>query len=56
MSADEFLSLLTRAVFLIVFLTVAWNAIRRPRRAEIDILLFFGAIVAVLVIGENSHV
>jgi signal transduction histidine kinase len=56
MSADEFLSLLTRAVFLIVFVTVAANAVRRPRRAEIDIVLFFGAIVAVLAISDAQAI
>jgi signal transduction histidine kinase len=51
-SADDFLSLATQAVFVAVFIDVSARAIRRPRQAQIDIALFFGAIVAMLVIGD----
>jgi signal transduction histidine kinase len=52
MSAEQFLTFFTQAVFVIVLAVMIRNAIRRPRRAQIDIALFFAAIVAELAIGD----
>ncbi|HET7582185.1 MAG TPA: ATP-binding protein [Candidatus Limnocylindria bacterium] len=52
MSADQFLSLFTQAVILIVLVATVRDAIRRRRRAEIEIALFFAVIVAMLVVGD----
>jgi signal transduction histidine kinase len=56
MSADQFLTLFTQAVFVIVLAVMIRNAIRRPRRAQLDIALFFAAIVAELAIGDVETV
>jgi signal transduction histidine kinase len=55
-SADDFLSYVTQAVFVAVFIDVSARAIRRPRQAQIDISLFFGAILAILVIGDLERI
>lgn len=52
MSADDFLSLVTQAVFLIVFLDVAIRAIDGRDRARLDIAVFFGIIVAIIGLGD----
>jgi signal transduction histidine kinase len=44
MSADALLQVLTQALFVAVFAFVGVAAIRRPRRANFDIALLFGAI------------
>ncbi|HJP72262.1 MAG TPA: hypothetical protein VJ975_11130, partial [Candidatus Limnocylindria bacterium] len=56
MSADDFLWLVTQAVFLAVFLDVSFEAIRRPRMAQWDIALFFGAILAVIAVSDVERV
>ena len=56
MSADDFLWLVTQAVFLAVFLDVSIEAIRRPRLAHFDIALFFGAIGAIIAVRAASFV
>jgi signal transduction histidine kinase len=43
-TALELISLLTQAIFVLIFLLVAWTALRRPTATSIDIALFFGAI------------
>ncbi|HET8571212.1 MAG TPA: ATP-binding protein [Candidatus Limnocylindria bacterium] len=55
MSADDFLWLVTQAVFLAVFLDVSIEAIRRPRLAHFDIALFFGAIVAIIAVSDAER-
>ncbi len=52
MSADDFVWLVTQAVFVAVFLDVSVKAVRQPRQASIDIALFFGAILAVIAISD----
>ncbi|TMG51387.1 MAG: GAF domain-containing protein [Chloroflexi bacterium] len=49
MSAIELVSVLTELIFVLVFLLVAWSAVRRRTRTSIDIALFFGAIAAFIV-------
>lgn len=43
-TALELVSLLTQAIFVLIFLLVAWGAIRRRTATGVDIALFFGAI------------
>ncbi len=52
MSADEFLQLVTQAVFLAVFIDVLVKAVRRPLAARIDIAVFFGSLLLILLIGD----
>jgi len=52
LSADDFLSLVTQAVFLIVFADVAVKAIGGRDRARLDIALFFGVIVAIIGLSD----
>ena len=49
MTALELISLLTQAIFVLVFLLVAWGLARRPSRTSLDIALFFGAIAIAIV-------
>jgi signal transduction histidine kinase len=56
MSADEFLWLLTQAVFIALFLTTAVSAIRRRRSAEIDTALFFGSAIGIIIISDLERV
>lgn len=51
MAADQFLRYLTQALYVIIFLATAVEAVRRPTRAQIDIALFFG--VTALVIAQG---
>ena len=51
MSAAQFLQYLTQALYVIIFLATAVEAVRRPTRAQIDIALFFG--VTALVIAQS---
>lgn len=51
MSGLELLGYLTEIPFLIIFVFVAIQAMYRPRRANIDVAMFFGGIVAILVVG-----
>jgi signal transduction histidine kinase len=54
MRADDFLHLLAEIVFSTVFVIVTAQAVRRPRRAPIDIALLFGALAAIVVLTEVS--
>ena len=56
MSADDFLSLVTQAVFLIVFADVALRAIEGRDRARIDIALFFGVIAGIIGLSDFGQV
>ena len=49
MTALELVSLLTQAIYVVVFLLVAWGSVRRPSRTSLDIALFFGAIAIAIV-------
>ena len=49
MTALELVSLLTQAIFVLIFVLVVWGALRRPTAAAADIALFFGAIAVAIV-------
>jgi hypothetical protein len=48
-TALELVSLLTQAIFVLIFLLVLWRLLRRPTRTSLDIALFFGAISVAIV-------
>jgi signal transduction histidine kinase len=48
-TALELISLLTQAIYLLVFLLVVWGLARRPSRTSLDIALFFGAIAIAII-------
>jgi signal transduction histidine kinase len=48
-TALELVSLLTQAIFVLIFLLVVWGLLRRPTRTSVDIALFFGAISVAIV-------
>ena len=48
-TALELVSLLTQAIFVLIFVVVLWNAIRVRTRTSVDIALFFGAIAIAIV-------
>jgi signal transduction histidine kinase len=49
MSALELVSVLTEVIYVLIFLVVAWGAVRRRTRTSLDIALFFGAIATFIV-------
>lgn len=49
MSAQALVRELTWFVYLLIFLYVAWEVVREPRRATIDTALFFGLIAFVII-------
>ena len=49
MSALELVSLLTQLMYVLIFVLVAWGALRRRTRTSVDIALFFGAIAVFIV-------
>jgi signal transduction histidine kinase len=48
-TALELVSLLTQAIYVLIFLLVMWGALRRRTRTSVDIALFFGAISIAIV-------
>ena len=54
MTALELVSLLTQAMFVLIFVLVAWNAFRRRTVASVDIVLFFGAISIAIIESRIS--
>src|SRR3989442_7410761 len=48
-TALELVSLLTQAIYVVIFLLVGWTALRRRTRTSVDIALFFGAISVAIV-------
>jgi signal transduction histidine kinase len=50
MYADHFLQFLTQALYVAIFVVVAVQAARRPRRVHVDIALLFGAIVLIIAV------
>jgi signal transduction histidine kinase len=42
-TALELVSLLSQAIYVSLFVVVAWSALRRPTRTGVDVALFFGA-------------
>ena len=55
MSADDFLSLVTQIVFLVVFGDVVIRAIDGRDRARLDIALFFGVIAAIIGLSDLNR-
>ncbi len=55
MSADDFLSLVTQVVFLVVFGDVVIRAIDGRDRARLDIALFFGVIAAIIGLSDLNR-
>src|SRR5918999_5326413 len=55
MLASDFLSILTQATFLAVFIRVTWAAVRRPQLARLEMALFFGVIAAIIVISDAAR-
>ncbi|CAA9226586.1 MAG: hypothetical protein AVDCRST_MAG77-995 [uncultured Chloroflexi bacterium] len=51
LTADALLQFLTQAVYFLVFLYVGVQALRRPRRANVDTAIFFGAL-ALIIAGQ----
>lgn len=49
MTAPELVSLLTQAIYVVIFLLVGWSALRRPTAARVDMVLFFGAVTVAIV-------
>ncbi|HEX5504210.1 MAG TPA: ATP-binding protein [Thermomicrobiales bacterium] len=49
MRADDLIQYLTQVLFVVIFLVVLVQAIRRPVPVTIDVALFFGALAAVVV-------
>ena len=49
MTALELVSLLTQAIYVLIFVLVSWIALRRRTRTSVDIALFFGAIATAIV-------
>jgi len=48
-TALELVSLLTQAIYVLIFLLMTWTALRRRTRTSVDIALFFGAIAIAIV-------
>src|SRR5947209_6661850 len=55
MRADQLVQLATQILFALIFLIVGVQALRRPRRATIDIALLFGAVVILVIEGWISE-
>ena len=51
MTADQLLQALTQAVYVLIFLVVAAEAVRRPSRANVNIALLFGATALIIALG-----
>ena len=49
MTALELVSLLTQAIYVLIFVLVVWSALRRRTTTSVDIALFFGAIAIAIV-------
>lgn len=52
MTARELLDVVTQGVFVLVFIVVGFQAMRRPTRANIDTALLFGALAIFLIISR----
>jgi signal transduction histidine kinase len=48
-TALELISLLTQAIYIVIFALVVWGVVRRRTRTSLDIALFFGAISVAIV-------
>ncbi|HLH21183.1 MAG TPA: ATP-binding protein [Chloroflexota bacterium] len=51
MSADDFIQLVTQALYVVLFVLVAARAARRPLRANVDVALLFGTTTLIIAIG-----
>src|SRR3954470_1956936 len=50
-SADDFIQLVTQALYVVLFVVVAVRAAHRPLRANVDVALLFGVCALVIAIG-----
>ena len=55
MSADDLLQIITQVLYVVIFVVVGLQALRRPLRANIDIALFFGVTALIIAIGWVSR-
>jgi signal transduction histidine kinase len=55
MTALELISLANQVLFVGLFVAVLWHASRQPSRANLNTLLLFGSIAAVVVIGQVTE-
>jgi PAS domain S-box-containing protein len=55
-TATELTSLIAQLLYLAVFVRVLVDVIRRPRRANVDALLFFGILTVIVVIAQSLRV
>jgi signal transduction histidine kinase len=51
MTALELIALANQVLFIGLFVAVAWHAIRDPSRVSLDIVLLFGSVAAIVVVG-----
>ena len=49
MTALELVSLITQAIYLLIFLLVVWTALKRRTRTNVDVALLFGALATAIV-------
>ncbi len=54
MTANELISLVTEGVFVLVFVVVSVQVLRRPTRVNVDTALLFGAVAGFFVLGRVS--
>ena len=54
MTADQLIQYLSWTVYVLIFLVAAINAVRRPRRASVDIALFFSAPLFIIGLSAAS--
>jgi signal transduction histidine kinase len=53
-SADDFIQLVTQALYIVLFVLVAVRAAHRPLRANVDVTLLFGTTAVIIAIGGVS--
>src|SRR5207237_6555684 len=53
LNALDLISTVTQLIYVLIFISVAWRAVRRPTRAHGDMTLFFGA-VAFLILASRA--
>ena len=54
MSALELISAVTQSIYVLIFVFVAWRALRHPTRAHTDMALFFGATAFIIVVSRGA--
>ena len=56
MTAQEFLSFVSQAIFLVLFVVATVRLVRRPGWATLDTFLFFAVIATILIAGDVARV